>query len=100
MNQIRGFNRLSADFRIEVHAASAEAAGTYNVVHRQSHGLQIDWELVRIPAEQRVAAIDVEGAEDSKTCRRSNLVFKAVTCEQRMVCFQVDLDFILQSEVL
>src|SRR3954471_20515289 len=68
--------------------------------HADSHGPEVIGELVGVPAEKRIAAIDVERTENSERARGGNFMLKGVACKQSMVGFDVELDFVLKVEPL
>src|SRR5471032_3398494 len=72
--QVLGRHALTAHFRIEVHAASAEAAMSQDFIQRQRQLFNAVRKLVGVPAILRIAAIRIDTAEDAERVSRRNLV--------------------------
>ena len=98
--QIVGIERLAADLGVEVEAALAEAAGLEDVVGGERHLRHVHGELVGVPAELVVAAVDVDGAEDAERAGERQLVLEGVAGEDGVVLLDVDLDLFLEAELL
>jgi len=66
VQEVVRLDRLAADFCVEVHAAGGEAAGAEKFVERQRQLRHVHGELVGVPAQEVVAAVQVERAEDAQ----------------------------------
>ena len=64
------------------------------------HLAGVHGELVGVPAEQRVAAVDVDRAENAERERQRDLVLEGVAGEHRVVLLDVDLHLLGQSPLL
>ena len=89
--------RLAAHLGVEVEAAGGEAAGLQDAIHRQRHVERIVVELVGVPAVLRIAAVDVDRAEDAERVGQRDLVLEGVAGEGRVVGFDVDLHLVLEA---
>src|SRR3569833_2667746 len=98
--QVRRLHRLPPQLGVEVETARLEALVLFVLFLCRFLLLRVDGELVRIPAITRVAAIDVDRAENSKGARRCNLVLEVEARQSRMVDFDVDLHFFRQPVAL
>ena len=63
----------------------------------QRHLRHIHAELVGVPAEEIVAAVQVERAEDAERAGELELVLERVAGKDRVVLLDVDLDLVLRS---
>ncbi|MNF82191.1 hypothetical protein D3C84_644910 [compost metagenome] len=98
--EVVDFERATANFRVKVYAATAQAACFENFVHRKRRGVQVRRELVRIPAEEHVALVRVERAQHAVNCSNADFVLERVASQRSMVRFKVQLEVLFQAVVL
>ena len=98
VEQVVGLDRLAADLGVEVHAAGLEAAGAdeSRSSSASARGTFMR-ELVGVPAEKIVAAVQVERAEDAERAGELDLVLERMAGEDRVVLLDVDLDLVLED---
>src|SRR5215211_3705598 len=94
------FNRLAADLGVEVETAGSESAGLEDVITGKRHLRDIHRELVGVPAEKIVAAIDVDRAEDAEGGCEREFVLEGVTGQDRVILLDIDLHLIFEAELL
>ena len=98
--EVRRVDRLAAQLGVEVEAAGGEAL-VLDQLHQGGHQLlRVVGELVGVPAVARIAAIDVDGAEDAVGARRGDLVLEVQSRERRVIDLDVDLDLLRQPIAL
>src|SRR5579875_2148365 len=100
VEQIFGPDGLTTDLGVEVHATYTETAAADHVIHAESHRVDIVGELIGVPAEKRIAAIDVERTKDAEVGSRGDLMLKAVARKQGVVGLEIELYLVLQAVLL
>jgi len=76
MDQVVRIDRLAADLGVEIEPARGKAAAIQDLVKHQRQLRNVHRELVGVPAEQIVAAVDVERAEHAERLGERDLVMK------------------------
>ena len=97
LQQILRIDRLPPDLGIEIETAGGEAAGLYDFQNASDEFRHVHRELVGIPAEQIVAAIDVDRSEDAQRRSERDLVLESVSGEDGVILLDIDLDVLLQT---
>src|SRR6201999_1571548 len=100
VEKIRGIDAWAADLGIEVVAARREDAARENVVQRERYFAQIVGKLIRVPTVLRVAAVHVDGAENTVVNRHGDFVLEAMAGERCMVRLDIDLDLLFQAMMI
>src|SRR5581483_9902342 len=97
--EIGRVDRLAAQLRIEVEAAGAEALVLEELDESRHELLGVVGKLIGVPAVARIAAVDVDRAEDAVGARRRDLVLEIEARQGRMVDLDVD-SYLLGEAVL
>jgi hypothetical protein len=97
VKEIDGLNRLPSDFRIKIQPARSESTPLKDRVEREGYLRHIVGKLIRIPSELRVAAVHVQAAENTQCLCNGKLVLETMAGQGRMVGFDVELDFFLET---
>src|SRR3954468_4584581 len=100
MDQVERIDRLPSDLGVEVETAGRKAAGFQHLVKREGKLRHIHRELVGIPAEQIVAAVDIERAQDSQRLGERDLVLERMAGEDGVVLLDVELDVVQEVVTL
>ncbi len=99
VEQIDAVERAAAKFGVEVETSVAETALTQNHHHRRRCGVKIGRELIGIPAQVRVAPVDVEAPESARVRRGQQVVLPGVAGERRVVALDVEHEPIEEIEL-
>src|ERR1700724_2160360 len=100
MKQIDGVDRLAAQLRVEVQSAGSEASRLQNGIQPQRHLGHAVRELVGVPAQEQVAPVDVDAAEDAERQGHGDLVLEGVAGQGGVVDLDVGPDLLLEPEAL
>src|SRR6266576_4715346 len=92
MDQVERIDRLASDLGVEVETARRKAAPLQQFVKHQRKLGHIHRELIGIPAEQIIAAVDGERAQDSQGLGKRDLVLERMAGENGVVLLDVELD--------
>ena len=88
---------LTACLGVEVQTAVGEAAGLDHLVHAKGGVVDIGGELVGIPAQEHIALVGVDGAEDAVDGSRAELVLEGVACQGGVVGLDVHAEVIHEA---
>ncbi len=94
--KIFGVGRVAAGLSIEIRAAALQTASANDDHHRLHHFIEVDGELVGIPAILIVAAVGVDRAEHASIDGALQFVLERVTGQRGVVHLDVDLEILLQ----
>ncbi len=97
VEQVVGIEGLAADLGIEVQAAGGEAAAFQDVIKRKADLRNVVRELIGIPARLRIAAVDVDRAEDAECHGKRDFMLEGMAGERRVVGLDIDLDLVFQA---
>src|SRR5712664_263675 len=100
MKQIDGVDRLAAQLRVEVQSAGSEASRLQNGIQPQRHLGHAVRELVGVPAQEQVAPVHVDAAEDAERQGHGDLVLEGVAGQGGVVDLDVGPDLLLEPEAL
>src|SRR6266481_4444412 len=100
MDRIVRTDRLPANLGVEIEPAGREPATLQQLMEAERHLRYVHRELVSVPAQKVIAAIDVERPEDAKCIGKRDLVLERMAGENRVVLFEVELDFLGQAIAL
>ncbi|KAJ8552584.1 hypothetical protein ON010_g9962 [Phytophthora cinnamomi] len=92
--EVRG---LAAHLGVEVEASGREAADLDELLHDEHGLLLVHEELVRVPADERVARVAVHGAQHLVAGGVVDVVLVVVARERRVVGLDVELEVVLQA---
>src|SRR6266705_6499831 len=92
MDQVERIDRLPPDLGVEVETAGRETSTFQQFVKHQRKLGHIHRELIGIPAEQIIAAVDVERAQDSQGLGKRELLLERMAGENGVVLLDVELD--------
>ena len=92
--QIRRIDGLAPQLGIEVEAAGAKAAVLDQLHDRRHQFLGVVGKLIGVPAIARIAAVHVDGAEDSIGARDGDFMFEVQARKRRVIDLDVDLDLL------
>ena len=81
VEQVDRLEAFAADLGVEVDAAGGEAAVLQQHEHALRRQIDVGRELVGVPAEQQVAGVGVDRAQDAR--RRRRLPARAASCGRR-----------------
>ena len=84
---------------VEVHAAGVEAAVLEYPEHALGREVYVRRELIGVPAQQRVAAVHVQAAEDAVVDGVRHLVLEGVARQRGMVHLYIDLKILQQVKL-
>ena len=90
LDEIDRIDRLAADLGVEVEPAGREAAVAQNLVQHQGQLAGVHRELVGVPAQQRIAPVEVDRAEDAERIGERDFVLERVAGEVGVVLLDVD----------
>src|SRR5882724_7941207 len=96
MDQVERIDRLPPDLGVEVETAGGETATLQQFVKHQRKLGHIHRELIGIPAEQIVAAVDVERAQDAQGLCQRDLVLERMAGQNGVVLLDVEFDVVQQ----
>src|ERR1035438_3366487 len=100
MDQVVRIDRLTPDLGVEIETARRETAALQHLMKYQRKLRYVHRELVSIPAEQIVAAVDVERAEDAERLGEHDLVVERMARQDGVVLLDVELDVFQQVVAL
>ena len=96
VEQVIGINRLTPDLGIKIQATRGEATGFQHFKHGECHLGTIHGELVRVPAQQIIAAVDVERTKHTQCRGKGNLMLKTVARQNGVVLLKIELHIIFK----
>ena len=99
IEQIVFVGALPAHFRIKVEPAGGEAARFEDFIHHQRVLFDAVRELVGIPAQLRIAAVGVNGAEQPQCNGRRNFMMERMAGERRVVSFNIQFNLFFQTKL-
>ena len=97
VEEIVGVDGRAAELGIKVEAAGAETTGLEDRDHGKGEFADIRVELVRVPAEQQVAGVRVNGAEGAGRDRNLDFVLESMAGESRVIGLDVELEVFLEA---
>ena len=100
MEDVLQFEGAASCLGVEVQTAVGEAACLQYFVHAQCCIIDVGRELVGIPAQQRVALIGIDGTEHAVGSCHTQFVLEGVLCQCCVVCFNVQLEVLVQTVLL
>ena len=86
----------AAVFRIEVEAA-CKSACLQHLIHTHGCVIDIERELVRIPAKEHVALIGIDAAQHPVDGADAQVMLEGVAGQGRMVGFDIHLEVLVQT---
>ena len=100
MENVLQFEGAASCLSVKVQTAVGEAACFQNFVHAQCCIIYIGGELVGIPAQQRIALVCIDRTEHAVGSCNAELVLEGVLCQCCVVCFDVQLEILVQAVLL
>ncbi len=97
VEEVYWFEAFSSDLGIEVDAAGAEAALLEDDEHAGGGEIDIGRELVGVPAEEKVASVGVDAAEEAVLAGVLHLVEHGVAGQGGVVGFDVELEVFIEA---
>ena len=94
VEQVDRFEALAADLGIEVDAARRETAVLEQRVHALRGEIDVRRELISIPAEEHIARVCVDRAQNSRATGDFHFVLHRMAGERRVVRFQIELQVV------
>ena len=94
VKEVGAAHALAPQLRVEVEAASREAARPEDLVEREGELIDRVRELIRVPTVLVIAAIDVDAAEETERDRVGHLVVEAVARQSGVVDLEVQAVFV------
>src|SRR6185312_13824089 len=89
IKKISRVSRISADFCIEIDAATFETACFENDQHRFCKFIDIIWKLVGIPAILIISAVCVHASENISICSNLKFVRESMAGKCGMIYFYI-----------
>ena len=94
IKKIQGVGGSPFELGIKIQSAFAQPPLIKNHHHGRDGVIEICGELVGIPAEQQVASVDIDTPELSGCSGRCQLMFKGMSGQRGMICFDVYFEMI------
>ncbi len=95
--EVFGVGRVAARLGVEVRAAALETAAAHDDHHGLHHFIEVDGELVGVPAVLVVTAVGVDGAQHARVDGALQFVLEGVARQRRVVDLDVDLEILVQA---
>ncbi len=95
--QVVGLEALATNLGIEVHATGRETAVLQHGEHGLGRQVNVGWELIRVPAQEVIAHVGIDGPERSGSARDFEFMFHGLAGQPRVVDLDVEFEVLKQA---